>query len=60
MSKNKEIMKRAKFRSFYIDDLYYCESCGSHTHRCDSITGMCFECGADDWQPEPDKIGECI
>lgn len=37
---------------FYLDERYYCESCGSHSHRCDMIDGCCYECGADDWEPE--------
>lgn len=42
---------------YNIDDNYWCESCGSHTHR-EDMHAMCFECGADDWAPEPDKINE--
>ena len=43
---------------FYIDDRYYCESCGSHSHRCDMQYGCCYECGADDWAPEKGKESE--
>ena len=43
---------------YYIDDRYWCQSCGSHTHRCDTSNGLCYECGADNWEPEPDKMNE--
>ena len=43
---------------YYIDDRYWCQSCGSHTHRCDTTNGLCYECGADNWEPEPDKMSE--
>ena len=42
----------------YIDDCYYCAACGSHSHRCDPRTGCCYECGADNLEPEPDKYLE--
>lgn len=42
----------------YIDDRYYCVACGSHSHRCDPRTGCCYECGADNWEPEPGKYDE--
>ena len=37
---------------YWIDEDYWCESCGSHTHREDK-DACCYECGADDWAPEP-------
>lgn len=40
---------------YYIDENYYCAACGSHSHKCDDETGFCYECGADDWEPEPDR-----
>lgn len=43
---------------YYIDDRYWCSSCGSHSHRCDNQWGRCYECGADAWVPEPDKYSE--
>lgn len=50
--------KEEKHPAFIIDDRYWCKSCGSHTHRCDYTTSRCYECGADDWEPEPDKLTE--
>lgn len=38
---------------YYIDENYYCGACGSHSHKCDSQTGCCYECGADAWEDEP-------
>ena len=40
---------------YYIDENYYCAACGSHSHKCDDETGFCYECGADDWEPEPEE-----
>lgn len=48
----------AEEKAYYIDDRYWCSACGSHSHRCDSETGMCYECGADAWEPEIDKLSE--
>lgn len=35
----------------YIDEDYYCQTCGSTSGKCHPDTGMCFICGADDWAP---------
>lgn len=43
---------------YLIDDRYYCSACGSHSHREDFNSGCCYECGADSWEVEPDKIIE--
>lgn len=38
-----------------IDLRYWCESCGSKSGECDPVTGFCFHCGADDWEPYPEE-----
>lgn len=45
---------------YYIDDRYWCSACGSHSHRCDPKTACCYECGADSWEPEPDKLDDIM
>lgn len=35
-----------------IDERYWCETCGSHSHETHPITGYCFHCGTDNWEPE--------
>lgn len=35
----------------YIDMNYWCESCGSKSGESHPVTGMCWLCGADDWEP---------
>ena len=47
--------KTTEKREYCIDDRYYCGACGSHSHREDARTGCCYECGADQWEVEPDK-----
>ena len=47
-----------KNNDYYIDDRYYCGTCGSHSHKCDNENGCCYECGADDWEIEPGKLNE--
>jgi len=32
-----------------IDERYYCASCGNVGEE-DPDTGLCFKCGADDWE----------
>lgn len=41
----------------YIDNRYYCKQCGQ-VGKCDPITSMCFDCGADDWEVVKGKEGE--
>lgn len=36
----------------YINKDYYCLTCGSHSGECHPITGYCFICNSDDWEPE--------
>ena len=40
----------------YIDTDYFCETCGSHSHKCDPNTGYCFICNTDNWEPEKDCV----
>lgn len=35
-----------------IDKCYWCETCGSHSHEAHPITGYCFVCNTDNWEPE--------
>lgn len=35
----------------YYDKQYWCETCGSTDGACDPQTGLCYHCGADDWEP---------
>jgi hypothetical protein len=35
-----------------IDKRYWCETCGSHSHEANPITGYCFHCNTDNWEPE--------
>lgn len=35
-----------------IDDLYWCETCGSHSHMCHPQTGFCFHCNTNNWEPK--------
>lgn len=47
-----ETRKMNKDKIPYIDEDYYCETCGSHTHQCDPDSGNCFICNMDNWQSE--------
>ncbi|MDD6210551.1 MAG: hypothetical protein PUB21_08105 [Bacteroidales bacterium] len=35
-----------------IDDEYYCETCGSHSHKENPTTGYCYICNTDNWEKE--------
>lgn len=35
-----------------IDTRYWCETCGSHSHKCHPVTGYCFRCDTDNWRLE--------
>ncbi len=35
-----------------IDKSYWCETCGSHSHEYHPVTGYCFHCNTDNWEPE--------
>lgn len=35
-----------------IDERYWCETCGSHSHEANPNTGYCFVCNTDNWEPE--------
>ena len=35
-----------------IDERYWCETCGSHSHEEHPETGYCFICNTDNWCPE--------
>lgn len=35
----------------YIDMDYWCETCGSKTGECHPVTGYCFICDSDNWEP---------
>lgn len=35
----------------YIDEKYWCETCGSRSGECHPDTGRCFICDSDDWEP---------
>jgi len=53
---NKEKIKTEKLSEidFLVDDDYFCETCGNIGKE-HPKTGMCWECGADDWEPMPGK-----
>lgn len=36
----------------YIDKNYWCETCGSHSHETHPLTGYCYHCNTDNWEPE--------
>lgn len=35
-----------------IDADYWCETCGSHSHKEHPVTGYCFICNTDNWKRE--------
>lgn len=62
-NKKKEIQAALKFRieetekinlgiTPYIDDEYWCETCGSHSHKCHPDSDYCFICNTDNWKAE--------
>lgn len=53
--RKKETRKLNKGVEPCIDAEYFCETCGSHSHKCDPVTGYCFICNTDNWEPEKEN-----
>lgn len=55
----KEFLRRKKGLlgvDYDIDERYWCKACGSHTHREYIDSALCYECGADNWEPEKGEV----
>lgn len=50
----KERKKRVKMQNKdlipCIDERYWCETCGSRSHKCHPDTSYCFICDTDNWK----------
>lgn len=59
-SKDPKVKEALKLRKKYvkslnkdiqpeIDENYWCETCGSHSHKEHPVSGYCFICDTDNW-----------
>ncbi len=56
IAKNKQELISDKISTPYINDEYYCGTCGN-IGKSHPITSMCYVCGDDNWIPVSDSIG---
>ena len=48
-------MHEDKSYAYDTDDNYWCATCGSHSHKEDSMTGYCWYCDTVNWVKEDGK-----